>query len=59
MTNKFGSQMRWFDMIAGQMQSRKIKSFDFKNKIKLLLRGTPHEACGESICRKFPKVYSY
>jgi hypothetical protein len=46
MTNKFGSQMRWFDMIAGQMQSRKIKSFDFKNKIKLLLRGTPHEACG-------------
>lgn len=45
MRDRYGSQMRWFDQIAGQLQARKTKSFDFKARIKHILKGTDHEEC--------------
>ena len=57
MKKKYGSTMRWFDLIAGQLQTRKIKCYDFKRRIKEILKDTIHEVCADSICLKFPKVF--
>jgi hypothetical protein len=42
MKKKYGSTMRWFDLIAGQLQTRKIKCYDFKRRIKEILKDTIH-----------------
>lgn len=57
MSEKYGSSMRWFDILSGQKSARKIKSYEFKIKIKETLYNTEHEDCYDSINLQFPRVF--
>jgi hypothetical protein len=48
--------MKWFDAIADENKCLRLKSYQFKQKLKNLLVGTPHENCIDAISHKFPKV---
>ena len=56
MTKKYGPDIKWFDVICMQKDCFKLKAFDFKKNLEILLRGTVHSKCFTSITTFFPKV---
>jgi hypothetical protein len=42
MTKKYGADLKWFDVVCMQKDCFKIKVFDFKRNLALIIKNTQH-----------------
>jgi len=57
MTRKYGPDIKWFDVVCMRKDCFKLKAFEFKANLGVILRNTEHANCANTVAAFFPKVH--